>query len=78
VRVVEWQQWWREEEGNVEAAVEETYSSGVDDGGVESGGDLESFGMKNKMTRGMLLFIGPKISTSVADSFGIRIKAVLL
>jgi hypothetical protein len=29
---------------------------------VESGGDLESFGMKNKTTRGGLLFIDSKIS----------------
>jgi hypothetical protein len=29
---------------------------------VESGGDLESFVMKNKMTRGGLLFIDSKIS----------------
>jgi hypothetical protein len=38
-------------------------------GGLRSrergGGDLESFGMKNKMTRSGLLFIGSKISITV-------------
>jgi hypothetical protein len=34
-------------------------------GRVESGGDLESFGMKSKMTRGGLLFIGSKILVPV-------------
>jgi hypothetical protein len=45
--------------------VEETGLSGVDGGGVESGRDLESYEMKNKTTRGRLLFIGLKISTTV-------------
>jgi hypothetical protein len=34
-------------------------------GRVESGGNLECFGMKSKMTRGELLFIGSKISATV-------------
>jgi hypothetical protein len=38
--------WQREGEAGVEAAAEETGSSGIDGGGVESGGDLESFGIK--------------------------------
>jgi hypothetical protein len=33
------------------AATEETGSSGVDDGGVESSNDLESFEIKSKTTR---------------------------
>jgi hypothetical protein len=54
---------------------EEIGSSGVDGGGGdwqsreqrsrESGGDLESFGMKSETTRGGLLFIGSKISAAV-------------
>jgi hypothetical protein len=36
-------------------------------GGVVSDRDLESFGMKNKMTRGGLLFIDSEISTAVID-----------
>jgi hypothetical protein len=32
--------------------------------GVESGGDLESFGMKSEMTQGGLLFICSKISAA--------------
>jgi hypothetical protein len=32
---------------------------------VESGVDLESFGMKSEITQGRLLFIGSKISTVV-------------
>jgi hypothetical protein len=32
---------------------------------LESSGDLESFGIKSKMTRGGLLFIGSKISAAV-------------
>jgi hypothetical protein len=83
--------WWRfpcargraaaaaeEEEAGVEVVVEETGSSGIDDGGVESGRDLESFGMKSETTWDRLLFIGSKISAAVlvlnrtaADSFGI-------
>jgi hypothetical protein len=46
---------------------EEISSSGVDSGRVESGVDLESFGMKSKMTRGGLLFIGSKISAAVLN-----------
>jgi hypothetical protein len=34
-------------------------------GDLQSGRDLESFGMKSETTRGMLLFIGSKISTTV-------------
>jgi hypothetical protein len=34
-------------------------------GRVESGGDLESFGMKSETARGGLLFIGSKISAAV-------------
>jgi hypothetical protein len=67
-----------EEEAGVEAVVEKTDSSGIDDGGVESGRDLESFGMKSETTWDELLFIGSKISAAVlvlnrttADSFGI-------
>jgi hypothetical protein len=45
--------------------VEET--SRVENDGVESGGDLESFGIKNKTTWGRLLFIGLKISTIVLN-----------
>jgi hypothetical protein len=33
--------------------------------GVQSGGDIESFGMKSETTRGGLLFIGSKISAGV-------------
>jgi hypothetical protein len=36
-------------------------------GGVESGGDLESFRMKSKTIRGMLLFIGSKLSAAVLN-----------
>jgi hypothetical protein len=36
-------------------------------GGVESGGDLESFEMKNEMTQGELVFIGSKISAPVLN-----------
>jgi hypothetical protein len=32
---------------------------------LESSGDLESFGIKSKTTRGGLLFIGSKISAAV-------------
>jgi hypothetical protein len=35
--------------------------------GVESDRDLESFGMKSKMTWGGLLFIGSKISAAVLN-----------
>jgi hypothetical protein len=48
-------------------------STDVDGDGVESGrnlesnGYLESFGMKNEMTRGGLLFIGSKISEAVLN-----------
>jgi hypothetical protein len=34
---------------------------------VESGGDLESFGMKSETTHGGLLFIGSKISATVIN-----------
>jgi hypothetical protein len=59
------------EEAGVEAAVEETSSSDVDDGRVESNdeetdGDLE-FWDENKMTQGGLLFIGSKISANVLN-----------
>jgi hypothetical protein len=40
-------------------------TDGVETVGVESGGDLESFGMKNEMTRDKLLFIGSKLSATV-------------
>jgi hypothetical protein len=45
-----------EEEASVEAMAEETSLSSIDGGGVESGevesgGDLESFGMNSEMTR---------------------------
>jgi hypothetical protein len=33
----------------------------------ECGGDLESFGMKNEMTRDELLFIGSKLSVAVLN-----------
>jgi hypothetical protein len=33
-------------------------------GDLESGEDLESFGIKSEMTRGRLLFIGSKISVA--------------
>jgi hypothetical protein len=36
-------------------------------GGLESGGNLESFGMKSETTRGGLLFIGLKISAAVLN-----------
>jgi hypothetical protein len=45
----------------------------IDDDRVESGGDLESgrdlesFRMKSKMTRDMLLFIGSKISAAILN-----------
>jgi hypothetical protein len=35
------------------------------DENLESGGDLESFWMNSKMTRGGLLFIGSEISAAV-------------
>jgi hypothetical protein len=42
--------------------------SGVEsDRGEESGVDLESFRIKSKMTRGGLLFIGSKISTTILN-----------
>jgi hypothetical protein len=44
-------------------AAEET--GGVERSRVESGGGLESFGMKSEMTRGGLLFVGSKISAAV-------------
>jgi hypothetical protein len=44
-------------------AVEET--NGVESGGVESDGNLESFEMKSKMTGDELLFIGSKISAVI-------------
>jgi hypothetical protein len=44
------------------AVVTSRVESGKD---LESGGDIESFGMKSKMTRGGLLFIGSKISAMV-------------
>jgi hypothetical protein len=71
--VVERWWWWREEEASVEAVAEETDSSCVDGGRVESdtylesGGDLESFGMKSEMTRCELLFIDLKISTTILN-----------
>jgi hypothetical protein len=40
-------------------------TGGVESSGVESDGDLESFGMKNETTWGEVLFIGLKISTAV-------------
>jgi hypothetical protein len=36
-------------------------------GGAESGGDLESFEIKSKMTRDELLFIGSNISAAVLN-----------
>jgi hypothetical protein len=36
-------------------------------GGVESGEDLESFGMKSEMTQGELLFISLKIAAAVLN-----------
>jgi hypothetical protein len=36
-------------------------------GGVESGGDLESFRIKSKTTQGGILFIGLKISVAVLN-----------
>jgi hypothetical protein len=36
-------------------------------GGVESGGDLESFRMKIATTQGRLLFIGLKISATIIN-----------
>jgi hypothetical protein len=36
-------------------------------GGVESGGDLESFELKIEMTQNELLFIGSKISAAVLN-----------
>jgi hypothetical protein len=68
------QRWWRRRRPAQAAstAVEEIGTSGVDSGGGdwrsrerESGSDLESFGMKSEMTRGMLIFIGLKISEAV-------------
>jgi hypothetical protein len=65
VRAVE-RRWWRRRRlaQATSMATEETSLSGIDGGGVESGGDLESFGMKN--TR-RLLFIGSKISAAVLN-----------
>jgi hypothetical protein len=62
--VVERRWWWRKEEADIEAAAEDTGSSGVDDVGVESDEELESFGIKNKMTWSILLFISLKISAA--------------
>jgi hypothetical protein len=45
--------------------VEET--DRVESGGVESGMDLESFGMKSKITRSELLFRGSKISAAILN-----------
>jgi hypothetical protein len=45
--------------------MEET--DGVESGEVESGGNLESFGMKSKITQGGLLFIGSKISAMILN-----------
>jgi hypothetical protein len=42
-----------------------TSTTAVATGRVESGGDLESFGMKSETTRGRLLFIDSKISAVV-------------
>jgi hypothetical protein len=44
-------------------------TGGVESDGVEreSSGDLESFGMKNKTTRGELIFICSKISEAVLN-----------
>jgi hypothetical protein len=42
-------------------------TGGVESDEVESGGDLESFGMKSKTTRGGLLFIGSKISAMILN-----------
>jgi hypothetical protein len=39
----------------------------VNGGGVESGKDLESFGMKSEMTWIELLFVGSKISAAVLN-----------
>jgi hypothetical protein len=58
-----------EEEADVEAATEETGSSGVDGSGGDRWSrewqDLESFGIKSETTRGGLLFIVLKISAAV-------------
>jgi hypothetical protein len=57
-------------------AEEEAGSSGIDGGGDrwsreqrsrQSGGDLKSFGIKSKTTRGELLFIGSKISATILN-----------
>jgi hypothetical protein len=40
-------------------------TAAVATGGVESDGDLESFGMKSETTQGGLLFIGSRISAAV-------------
>jgi hypothetical protein len=60
VRAVEWRRWQREEEAGVAATGEET-------SGVESGGDLDSFRMKNETTQDGLLFICSKISATVLN-----------
>jgi hypothetical protein len=67
VRAVERRRRRREEEVGVEVAAEETGSSIIDGSRVESGRDLESFGMKINMTWGRLLFIGSKISAAVLN-----------
>jgi hypothetical protein len=54
---------WRRLARAASMTAEET--GGVEGGGVESAGDLESFVLKNETTRGGLLFIGSKISAVV-------------
>jgi hypothetical protein len=56
VVAVEWRRWRRR-------YTVSTVAMATD--GVESGGDLESFGMKNEMTQGGLLFISSKTSAAV-------------
>jgi hypothetical protein len=68
--VIEGRRWRRRSacsRGRVTAAVEETGSSSVDGGGVESGSDLESFAMKSETPWDGLLFIVSKLSAAVLN-----------
>jgi hypothetical protein len=63
-------QWWRRRRlvWTVAVAQEDPVSmTAVATGGVESDGDLESFGMKGEPIWGGVLFIGSKISAVVLN-----------
>jgi hypothetical protein len=62
VAAVERQRWQRRRPVYTAVVVQEEVDvdGGGGDDGVESGGDLESFGMKSETTQGRLLFIVSK------------------